>query len=453
MTEETIKGYRFAGDIEVKNCLLISSAGEVTDIGKITLEVNVFQSLFEHYIQGEIVISDSTSLLESFSGNRSRGIQGGYNGGEVIILTYKMRDSSLPFKTHFFGIYQINERQRVDEKNEVYVLNCVSAEAYRSSTRTVSRAFGGSNGNLISNMVKVVIDEFIYDQKIKDLHRNYKQTIGASIQKQVDIDPTNGMQRYVIPNMTPDDTIDFFAKESDNDNHIPYFLFYENSSGFNFKDLNNLVQSEPKETYTYISTNSEEDKNSEESVKDYQRIISFKVNRQTDILGNIRSGLFRSKMINLDILSKSKKEFVFDYNKEYEKFNKLQKWKIAGEVDGEPILYMMQSRVGHDSGPFQPENHLPKKINENILRQQSYKRHIFNTLLDVAVVGNSELDVGDIIELNIPVASTINNIDGTKDQYLSGKYLITRIRHKFGGTTGTEFTTFIECVKDTGIEI
>lgn len=464
MTVETVTGYRFPGDIEVKHVLIISQTGQVKDIGKITLEVNIFQNINEHYIQAELVVSDSIAMLEGFNGDRQRGIQGGYNGGEVVVVSYKTRDKTLPFKTHFFGLYDLTERQRVDEKNEVYILNCVSAEAYRSASRKISRAFGESKGNLISNMVKTVVDEFIYDKQIKDLHQNYKNVLNIRIEKEVNIDSTNGLQRLVIPNMTPDDTIDLFAREADNDNHIPYFMFYENSLGFNFKDLNNLILTEPKETYTYVASNVEEEskkvnynnnKKSESTVRDFQKIISYNVIRQTNILGNVKSGLFKSKMINVDILKKNTSEVVFDYENEYEKFNKLQKWKIPAQVEGIPVINMMQSRTGHDvcCPIFQAENHLPKKINQTALRKQSYMRHIFNTLMEVTVVGNSELDVGDVIELNIPNASTINKKDGTKEKYLSGKYFITSIRHKFGGTTGTEFTTFIECVKDTGIEI
>ncbi|MEK9699124.1 MAG: hypothetical protein VW270_25325, partial [Candidatus Poseidoniales archaeon] len=136
MVDETVKGYRFAGDIEIKNILFVGANGEFRDIGKIVLEVNVFQSLDEHYLQGEIVVNDAVALLSTLKGNRREGIQGGFNGGEAIILTYKMRDSKLPFKTHFFGVHEVSERQRVDEKDEVYILNCISAEAYRASTKT-----------------------------------------------------------------------------------------------------------------------------------------------------------------------------------------------------------------------------------------------------------------------------------------------------------------------------
>jgi len=458
MTESTVNGYRFAGDIEVKNIILVGSSGEFRDIGKIVLEVNVFQSLGEHYLQSEIVINDAVSLLSTLSGDRLSEIQGGFNGGEVIVMTYKMRDSSLPFKTHFFGIHEVAERQRLDEKDEVYILNCISAEAYRSSTKTISRSFGGAKGNLISNMVKSIVEEFIYDKEIKDTHRQYRQALNIRMEKKVHISPTTGRQSFIIPNLTPDDAIDYLTKEADNDNHIPYFFFYETSNGFNFMDLNEMVTSDVKETFTYMAQNvigqEGESDQDETPIRDYQKIISFSVSSQTDIIGNVRKGLFRSKMINLDILRKNKTEYDFKYDNEYQKFNKLQKWKIPGTSDGIPVLHMMHSRTGHDNDPlFASELPLPARINENLPRSQSYFNHIFNTQMEVSVPGNSELNVGEVINLNIPNATTINKLDGKKDKYLSGKYLITSLRHKFGGTTGTEFTTFIECVKDTGIEI
>lgn len=456
MTQETVKGYRFAGDIEVKDLMLISQIGEIVDISKIALEVNIFQSISEHYLQAEVVISDSLAMLQSFGGDRKNGIQGGFNGGEVLVVTYKTKDDTLDFKKHFFGVYDISERQRVDEKVETYVLNCVSAEAYRTSTRKICRAFGGTKGNVISNMVRTVVDEFLYDREIKDLHRNYREVLGVRIEKDVNIDPTNGLQRFVIPNMTVDDTIDFFAREADCDTHSPYYLFYEHGNGFNFRDLNNLTQQEPKERYVYLSTNIlDEEDDPELAVRDYQKIIDYNVIRQTDILGNVRSGLFRSKTINLDILKKNKSEYIFDYDKEYKRFNRLQNWKIPGQVDHDPVIYMMQSRTGHDvcCPVFEPENHLPKRVNEFVARRKSYERHIFNTLVEITVPGNSELNVGEVIDVVIPNATTLDKTDGKKDKYLSGKYLITKVRHKFGGTTGTVFTTFLECVKDTGIEI
>jgi hypothetical protein len=433
-------GYRFAGDIEVDKVILVSQKGETIDLAPITVEINVYQDLFEHYIQSDILISDSIAMLDSI---------GGFTGQEYIALFYRNNSEGEELKKHLFGIYDVSDRKRIDEKNEAYVLNCVSTESYRASSRMVSRAFGGTAGNKISNMAKIVIDQYIYDNETKDAAG------GVGVTKTVTIDDTAGLQRLVVPRMTADDTMDLFTREADNDNHIPLYVFYENSLGFNFRDVNNLVQEEPKERYVYVSTNVEDtEPTSETAVRDYQKIISYDVMRQTNSIKNIQEGLFRSRTINLDILKKSKTEYVYEYSKEYDRFNTLQSQQIIGAASSDPVIYLMQSRTGHDGccPLFEPENHLPKRINQNIARRKGYFLHIFNTALNVTIPGNTNLDVGDVVTLEIPNPTTLDDADGKLDKYLSGNYLITKVRHKFGGQTGSTFTTFIECVKDTGIE-
>lgn len=455
MAEEKVKGYRYAGDIDVKHVKLISQTGEIVDISSITAEVNVFQDLFEHYIQCEIVISDAVALLNSLKGD-NKEIQGGFNGGEVIVVSYKTKSEELDYKNHFFGVYDLSDRKRLDDKNEIYVLNCISAEAYQTIPKKISRSYGDTKGNLISNMIKSIVNEFVYNKQIKDIHSSFKNVLQLGISKEVNIAPTNGFQRFIIPNMSVDDTIDFLAKESDCDTHVPYYIFWENSKGFNFNDLNNLVQQEPKEEYVYVSTNVRDNEDEPElAVRDYQKIIDFNVVRQTNILGNVKGGLFRQKTINLDILKKNKNEVVFNYEQEHSKFATLQKARIPGSVEGDPVVHLIQSRTGHDTccPVFEPENHLPKRVNQFLARKTSYQRHIFNTLLEVTVPGNSEIDAGDVISLKIPNATTLEDGDGKQDKYLSGKYLVTKVRHIFGGKTGQQFTTVIECTKDTGIEL
>jgi hypothetical protein len=455
MPTEKISGYRFAGDIDIKRLALINQVGEVIDLDGLAKEVSVYQDIESHYLTCDVVINDSIALLNSSEGDRDNGLQGGFNGGEVLVVSYKTKSDDLDYITHMFGIYNVTDRQRLDDKGEAYVLECISIEAYRSSTKTVSRAFGHPNGNLISNMIRAIVNEFVYDSQVKDITRNYREVTGTRVEKTVTIDPTNGLQRYIIPNMTPDDAIDFLSSEADSDNHIPNYVFYENSTGYNFRDVNSLVQQEPKDTYTYVSTNvKDEEKDPELAVRDYQKIISFYVPKQTNILENTIGGLYRSKTINLDILKKNKTEYNFNYDREFDKFNTLQNYKIPGVVDGIPLLFMMQSRTGHDADNlFASENHLPKRTNSTINRKVSFQKHISNFTLELTVHGNSELNAGDVIYVRIPNATTVKEDDGKRDKYLSGKYLITSVRHKFGGKSGTQFVTFLECIKDTGIDI
>ena len=451
---EGITGYRNPGDIDIRRFSLISATGQIIDLSSLTIDFSVFQNLFEHYLQCDLVINDSVGLINTLNGDKDNSVAGGFTGGEILVVSYKSNDDSLEYKNHFFALYELTDRKRIEERSEAYFLSGISIEAYPAMSNKICRSYGGTGGNLISKMVESIIGEFVYTENVKSLHYNYRDTIGLRQTKEVDVDETIGLQKYIIPNLTVDDTIDFLAKEADSPDHIPYYIFYENSKGFNFKNLGNLIKQDVKEEFVYLPSNLNEGKGSANDENfDRTKIISFDVIKQSNILDNIQGGLYKSKTIHLDILRKNKREVIFDYNDYVEKFSKLQPYKIVGDVDTFPVVRMMTSRTGHDNDSiFADEAPTPKKYGEVIGQSQSYESHIFNTIVEVTIPGDSELDVGDIIRLNIPVAATSNDQDGDEDKYLSGKYLITKLRHKMLDGNDS-FTTILECSKDTGTKI
>lgn len=431
--------------VEIEKLVLVSSNGNsIDDITGLALETNIYQDLFSDFLSAEIQMSDALSLLDSI---------GGFTGGEILAVSFKSNSKDMEFINHIFGIHEVTDRMRVSDKVETYTLNCISIEAYYATPQKISRSYGGTSGSTISKMVSSVVNEFIYSSVAKDFYRNYKSVLNKAVTKEVNVDPTNGLQRIIVPNLSPNDAIRMFKSEADSDSHIPYYVFYEDSKGFNFKDLGNLVSTDPVEKYTYLQTNTNDlDEDGETVIKDYQKIISYDVLRQTDFLQNSNSGLFKSRLINIDILRKNKKEFVYEYDKFHEKFNKLNSEKILGEVQGDSYVYMMHSRNDHDSDSVMSvEDPLPKKINKFINVKKSYERHVFNTIVELALPGNSDLNVGNTITVVIPNSTTLDKKRKMEDKYLSGKYIITRLRHKFGGKSQSEFVTIVECAKDTGI--
>lgn len=452
---ESIGGYKHAGDVDVRTFKLITAAGQAIDLESITVEFSVYQSLFEHYLQCDLVINDSLGLINTLNPIKDGVTQGGFSGGDLLVVSYRSNDESLPYKNHLFSLYEMTDRKRIEENSEAYFFSGISVEAYGASSQKISRAYGGSGGNDISSMVKSITNEFIYNNSIKDLHRAVREAVKFRIEKQNVFDPTVGNHNFVLPNLAVDDAIDFLCKEADNDNHIPYFLFYENSKGFNFKDLGSLVSQEPKEKYSYVPSNFTgvyKDKKKEEYTE-ATNIRSFDVIKQGDFLENMESGMFQSRNIYIDFLKKNKREIVYKYDDYFSKFKKLQNLKIAGgETKGDPVVRMFTSRLGHDSDAiFSGESPNPKRSVEYVGQAEGYFSHIFNTQLEVVLPGDSELDVGDVIELNIPPATNVLDQVNVGDKYLSGKYLITKIRNKFLDDSEA-MSTIIECVKDTGIK-
>ena len=447
---ESIGGYKHAGDVDVRTFKLITAAGQSIDLEPITVEFSVYQSLFEHYLQCDLILNDSLGLINTLNPIKDGVTQGGFSGGDLLVVSYRSNDQSLPYKNHVFVLYEMTDRKRIEENSEAYFFSGISIEAYSATSQKISRSYGGND---ISSMVKSVTDEFIYSSSIKGLHNSLREVTKFRIEKQNDFDSTTGNHKFVIPNLSVDDTIDFLCKEADNDDHIPYYLFYENSKGFNFKNLGTLVSQEPKETYNYILSNfgdGYKDRKKEEYTE-ATNIRSFEVLKQNDFLENIETGLFQSRTIHIDVLRKNKREVVYKYDDYFPKFKKLQNLKIAGgEPNGDPLVRMFTSRNGHDNDAlFSDESPTPKRGTEHIGQSEAYFSHIFNTQMEVVVPGDSELDAGDVIYLNIPPATNVLDQVNVGDKYLSGKYLITKVRNKFLDDSES-MSTILEVVKDTG---
>ena len=451
---ESIGGYKHAGDVDVRTFKLITATGQVIDLKSVTIEFSVYQSLFEHYLQCDLVINDSLGLLNTINEIKDGVTQGGFSGGDMLVVSYRSNDDSLPYKNHVFALYEMANRKRIEENSEAYFLSGISVEAYVSAGQKISRSYGGAAGNDISSMIQSITDEFVYSSSAKGVHSALKESVKFRVQKQNQFDATNGNHKFVIPNLTVDDTIDFLCKESDSDDHIPYYLFYEDSKGFNFKNLGTLVSQESKETFTYAPSNFSgvyKDKKKDDYTE-ATNIRSFEVISQSDFLGNLEAGLYQSRNIFIDPLRKNKREVVYKYDDYISKFKKLQKFKIAGDqIDGDPIVRMHTSRHDHENDSlFSVEAPSTKKFSEHLAQGEAYYSHIFNTQLEVVIPGDSELDVGDVITLSIPPASNVLDQVNVDDKYLSGKYLITKIRNKF--LDGSEsMSTVLECVKDTAI--
>ena len=447
MAKESKTGYRFAGDIDIKQSLLISITGQIIDIEKLIVEYNFYQSLHEHYMQCDLVIQDAVGLIDSLKGDSKNKLSGGFTGGEMFIIKFAVpggKDITLSF-----ALYELTDRSRIDEKFESYMLSGISIESYFSSVKKISRSYGPNN---ISKMVKSIVDEFIFSKEVKGLYNSFKSITNSRLNKEIFVRDTSGLQKYIIPNMTVGETIELLSKEANNSKNIPFYRFYEDTVGFKFEDVNELIKQDIVKRFTYIPTiGNEVDNDQEDQYKDVSKIIKYTVQKQSNILNNSQKGLFRSKTINLDILRKTKTESNFDYEKRHSDFNTLQKFKIPGSINGDPVLYMMQSRTNHDQDAlFTAERPYPKKINQSVGLTQSYKAHIFNTVVDIIIPGDETLIVGNTIYLEIPVATTLNKKDGQQDKYLSGKYFITKIRHQM---KEEQFFSYLECVKDTGIEI
>ena len=441
--------------VDIDKVYLVSDGSFVIDISPQLIEISIYQDLYEPFLACDITFQDATDVYNNAA--RAPDRQPGFTGHDILVISYstKFEDDEIEHKTHAFVLYEVSARHRSAEKSEILSLEGISIEGWSVGNKRISRAYGtDSRKNTVSNYIESIVNEFIYSRKIKDIYKYIEDKLKVIIKRDNTFDPTTSRLSYVIPSLTPVSAISVLTQEADNDGEAPLFTFYEDSLGFHFADISKLTTLPIVDTFTYEPSNANE-AGSNKSMIDLKKIITFEILKQTNTLDSTSSGFFASKMINIDILRKNKTEVVYDYSKIGPKFPKLNDGNlrhghlVSGSSNPDSAMYMRTSRTGHDSYElFESESHLPKKSNTIINKRNSYGEHLENIALSVVLNGHSELNVGNKINIVIPKATNIGEGDKSAvvDKYLSGYYMITRLRHIIKGDV---MDTIIDVAKDT----
>ena len=440
------EGKKTPGFVDVKNLTLVSIVGEVIDINNIVVETNIYQSLEEPFLRCNIAIADATSLFDTLNDDL------GFTGQELLIVRYATRfpEDKQKDAIHAFVLHEVSFRERTKEKEETLIIEGISIEGYLNLQNKISRAYGRDGGNTISNIVKSIVDEHFDSKSIQNIYQTISDIVKVVIQKNNTFDPTRNKISYISPNISPIRMIRNLVKESDNDTIHPLFCFYEDTDGYHFSDVKKLLDKDVSDTFSYEPSNYMEGGSNRDMV-DLKKIIEYSVVNQNSMLENINRGLYGSKTINMDVLRKRKKEINFDYSTTAPKFAKLNDRRlIQGNSYGGPNskVMMFTSREGHDSDiVLKSEKHIPKRYPQFAGISSSFSNHISNIMLNVSVHGNSDLNVGNKINLIIPQATTIGEEEGqVVDKYLSGFYMIKTLRHKINDD---QMVTVMKVMKDT----
>jgi hypothetical protein len=452
------EGYRVAGDVELQKVTFVGIDSAPVDITGIVSVVNVYQNIFRHYMECELVFTDASKFLHYLPYFKDDNITGGFTGSEVVIIEYRNRskDNKEKTYTHSFRMYSLSDRNSLENK-EIYLMSGISEEGWRAQTKRISKALGGSSGNTTENIMNSIFKQYFKTPEILEFYKSVRSITHNRVDKQLNTMPTIGIHKFVVPNWTLDTTIDFICDESDCATRIPYFLFYEDSENFNFSNVNGLTSQEPIDTYNYIKTNIHDNKSSDENkptpndtlTPNDKIILGYKVTRQQDFLENVQSGLYKASTKSVDMLKKKTNEVVYDYQTYAPKFNKLQNNIISGVIQNDvPVYNLMSSRTNHDNDPlFESENPKPKRTNVNRDIRQGFLSSVFNTSVEISIPANPDIKVGQVLHLSFPVDLPDSDLL-EKDKYLTGNYLVTKVRQHF---TPTNMETLLECTKDGGL--
>jgi hypothetical protein len=205
-----------------------------------------------------------------------------------------------------------------------------------------------------------------------------------------------------------------------------------------------------------------------------QTVINFEIISNNDTIVNYRTGMYGSKLITHDIISKSYDTKTYNYHDNFEKEIHI----VSGVTEGKkeyPLAsalalntqglrvsdfpartFMMPTSTtgGVDSQHTTENNTNPYMAYDPhkwLQRRNSQMIQLENALqVNILVHGQTLINVGDKVILNLPYTAAVKAPSSEKfDKFYKGPFLIKRIRHDFIMTSSPrKHEMYMQLVKD-----
>jgi len=217
------------------------------------------------------------------------------------------------------------------------------------------------------------------------------------------------------------------------------FLFFETFDGYHFRSLRSLFEPEPETEYV----------KSEISGTGNFVIDNYNFSSGNDVVLNLKSGLYNNEttFVELDKTKITKVKFNMDETEDLT----LKPPKVPVNIENKPSRIML--RVA-DTGVHQHYEENSSKLEDvqpftdlAVYQNKSYARFaLLNTQsLNITVTLNPELRAGQTISVKFPVFEYKTDFGDENSKDISGKYLISHLRHEF---QGGKFRTHLRLIRD-----
>ena len=190
-----------------------------------------------------------------------------------------------------------------------------------------------------------------------------------------------------------------------------------------------------------------------------ENIEEVSVKAAKDTIYNMSEGFYSSKLRVHDLYNKSLKDYDYHYLDDFSKDTHTdgpspviskspdaRTQKTLADYPDTKLFVSTTSSTKHFSEgkeyPYQSDN-LDKTLQRRKSRLKQLDRGI---KVQVQVPGQTFIQAGDVVELNIGATSASTGDD--LDKTLSGKHLVTTLRHQFSRGEETKHTIYLETVKD-----
>lgn len=382
-----------ANNVDILEITLINFKGDELSLLDIFEVFDLQYDIFNTTISGSIIIIDGAALQHNFP----------IIGQEKIKLKFRT-EKTLETVEHVMAVYKIADKREISNSTFGYSLYFASPEFLKNKATQISLSYAKQNP------VKII--ENCLTERLGSKKELFTDTPSNSVEftakKQRPFEVINAMLPRSI------------SKSADNSSYV----FFEGVKGYYFKTIESMTEELPLFTYTF------DRKESVTQTDDgFLTVTKYEQEKTQDIFSSLQSGMYGNTVLVFDPLTLSVKKQTFDYfnDEDYKKLNNIEGKNPDFRLGTDDFEY--KSTLG--AFKFVMKNQKSERLNTRITKLLQMENSI---VFNVECPINTNLECGACINLSVPYPN-INK----KDQYLSGKYLITSMRHivENGGSGAT----------------
>jgi hypothetical protein len=406
------------------------------DISDIVKSLTITESLFDPVLRGHFtaLVTGDTNLHQ---------ITGSVAGLTKIDFSFHGLVDGSPekdIKSKDMFVYKMTPgAEESNSTNKIMMCYFASKPMFTNQTRLISKHFNCT----ISDMVNSLCKELEIQCQTEDTKGKLKRTLCYD----------NPFSHIV--NLSKQ------AKSSKNEYDVDFVFYQDIDHKYNFKSVSSFKDKEVKWKYKVILPNPEI------TVQEAKYSILKNSANSFSPLENAMNGYYSSEIISFDSTTGDyySKTHVYDKNKYTTISNstivdldKEQEFKTMAK-SGVTVRRFNKHRFLHDcSEPEQGQDGVGLQ-DDWVGHRLASMQQLDQVILYLNVPGNSEMRVGDLIEVRKPVNEAIINDSGAqmkeKDIFNTGKFLIAAISHdiavKSGGPPDAATATYtmrIKAIKD-----
>jgi hypothetical protein len=407
------------------------------------VEFSIYESVENNFLSGDMSIVDGVNLINMLPLTGFERLEfklytpGEQKGYDFSVLT-----------GHPMMITGIRNKTMLKDRIQSYTLEFCSIERVKNDLTRVSRSFSGTTDNIILDVCRTELDT----------------------KKNIIIEPTKSVAKYVAPRKRPIEIINDVGKLSESKNfENAGYLFYETGVGYHFKSYESMFcdasgTARPvRARYSPKIVTYRDNKGDKDIINALQSVSSFRLKSQYNTLRHLAAGTFASRMVIHDSFNKTFEEIDFDYHKQYEKENHLEsdeQGQKRGDNGVVPFFNFSEGKTISDfkEGTLHFQSFTDKVHNDydflgrnsNITQKRiSQKAALSSIVLELDLPGFTGISVGEVVHFTHPSFKPIKkSTEKDFDPYLSGRYLITSIKHMVNLKITKKHKMLVELVKD-----